>query len=97
MARHPYYPQDLQLHHYAENTVDLASLFAGFATGVSIILGAALLLAQRRRPSISALDRFLVLWFVLCEYPGQSTPRMSSLTNPYQLVPFTASLKAILS
>ncbi|KAB2572832.1 EBP domain-containing protein [Lasiodiplodia theobromae] len=65
MARHPYYPQDLQLHHYTENTVDLATLFAGFATGVSIILGAALLLAQRRRPSISALDRFLVLWFVL--------------------------------
>ncbi|OMP84739.1 3-beta-hydroxysteroid-Delta(8),Delta(7)-isomerase [Diplodia seriata] len=65
MAPHPYYPLDLKLHGYTENAAGLASLFAGFSTGVSVILGTALFLSRRYRPSINARDGCLVLWFVL--------------------------------
>ncbi|OJD35285.1 ebp domain-containing protein [Diplodia corticola] len=65
MAKHPYYPLDLELRGYTENAAGLTSLFAAFSTGVSVILGTALLLSRRYRPSISPLDGSLVLWFVL--------------------------------
>lgn len=65
MANHPYYPLDLELSGYTDNTIGLVTLLLGFSAGASVILGTALLLSRRYRPSISGLDQCLVLWFVL--------------------------------
>lgn len=66
-ATHPYYPLDLELPGYSENTIGLTTLLLGFSTGASLILGTALVFSRRYRTSISGLDQFLVLWFVLCK------------------------------
>ncbi|KAH7015974.1 putative EBP domain protein [Macrophomina phaseolina] len=65
MVSHPYYPLDLELPGYVENTIDLTTLLLAFSAGVACILGTALIAAHRYRPSISKHDQFLVLWFVL--------------------------------
>ncbi|KAF2141287.1 uncharacterized protein K452DRAFT_251086 [Aplosporella prunicola CBS 121167] len=64
-VKHPFYPPDLELVGYVENTLGVGSLLLGFATLTSVILGLALLFSRRWRPSISGIDQFLVLWFVL--------------------------------
>lgn len=68
MANHPYYPLDLELSGYTDNTIGLVTLLLGFSAGASVILGTALFLSRRYHPSISGLDQFLVLWFVLCKF-----------------------------
>ncbi|KAF4301584.1 ebp domain-containing protein [Botryosphaeria dothidea] len=66
MPSHPYYPLDLELPGYTDNTLALTTLLSGFSAGIALVLGAARVLSRMYRPSISSADQFLVLWFVLC-------------------------------
>lgn len=77
MPSHPYYPLDLELPGYTDNTLGLTTLLSGFSAGIALILGAARVLSRMYRPSISSADQFLVLWFVLCKYTERTYAQRS--------------------
>jgi hypothetical protein len=66
-APHPFYPPEIKLIGYTENSLGLASLFAGFTTGALAILGSTIVIVRKWKPSLCWRDQMLVLWFVLCK------------------------------
>lgn len=66
---HPYYPQGLQLSHYAENEWEVPRLIATFAAGCATLLGITLWTVKKCSPHLKIADQALVLWFVLSKFP----------------------------
>ncbi|KAL2006494.1 hypothetical protein VTN00DRAFT_9162 [Thermoascus crustaceus] len=62
---HPYYPIDAEIVGYLANEYSVLTLLVCFSAGCAGVLGTALAIASRFRPSMSTADKLAVLWFVL--------------------------------
>lgn len=62
---HPYYPPTIQLPHYVENETSVLSLISQFGFLWAAVLGLALVIIQRARPTASRSDRIAFAWMCL--------------------------------
>ena len=63
-----YFPPDADIPHYIPNASSLNELLVRFASLLSITIFTALWLAARFNPQLRPYDKFVLGWFVLCEY-----------------------------
>lgn len=68
----PFYPLNTVVVGYLANEWSVPTLLGIFAAGWVVILGAANMIVKRHNPTLPAIEKAAILWFVLCE----STPQV---------------------
>lgn len=80
---HPYYPWNAHIPDYVANTNSVAELLVRFAGLLILSIFTALWLATRCNPPMTAGDKAITGWYILCQCSeGIASPSFSHVQNP---------------